>query len=177
MSGGAIFSIVFFLALFFAALSSLIAMLEMATRILMNFGISRKKAVMVILSLIIVAGAPSAVSMDFFNNQDWVWGLGLLMSGFFFTIAATKMNKEQFPIKRKSLLYKVFFYFLLPFEFLSMLLWWLWQSVQWYPNNWWNPFETTSLGTCLIQWMVVLVISALLMKKINDLLERDRLNR
>jgi len=177
MSGGAIFSIVFFLALFFAALSSLIAMLEMATRILIDFGVSRKKAVMVILSLIIVAGAPSAVSMDFFNNQDWVWGLGLLMSGFFFTIAATKMNKEQFPIKRKSLLYKVFFYFLLPFEFLSMLLWWLWQSVQWYPSNWWNPFETTSLGTCLVQWMVVLVISALLMKKINYLLERNRLNR
>ncbi len=173
MGGGIIFSIVFFLALFFAALSSLIAMLELAVRILIDFGINRKKSVIIMLSLIIMAGAPSAVSMDFFDNQDWVWGLGLLMSGFFFTIIATKMNEKQFPIKRNSLLFKTFFYFLLPFEFLSMLAWWLWQSVQWYPQDWWNPFETSSLGTCLLQWTIVLIISILLMKKINDLLEKN----
>ena len=172
MSGGAIFSIVFFLALFFAALSSMIAMLELAVRVLIDFGVERKKSVAVIFVLIVIAGAPSAVSMDFFDNQDWVWGIGLLISGFFFTIIASKLNQQQFPINKESLMFKLFFYFLLPFEFLAMFVWWLWQSVQWYPQNWWNPFETLSLGSCLLQWAVLIIISVLFMKKANELLEK-----
>ncbi len=173
MSGGAVFSDVFFLSLFFAALSSMIAMLELAVRVLMDFGLQRKKSVIIIFVLIVIAGAPSAVSMDFFDNQDWVWGVGLLLSGFFFTIIATKLDKEQFPINKETLLFKFFFYVLLPFEFLSMLVWWLWQAVQWYPQSWWNPFERFSLGTCLLQWTALIVVSIVFMKKVNEILERQ----
>ncbi len=172
MSGGSVFSIVFFLALFFAALSSMIAMLELAVRVLMDFGMARKSSVVVIFVLIVIAGAPSAVSIDFFDNQDWVWGVGLLISGFFFTIIAAKIKQEHFPLNKESLLFKLFFYFLLPFEFLAMFIWWLWQSMQWYPQSWWNPFEPLSIGTCLLQWGLLIIISIVFMKKANALLAK-----
>jgi NSS family neurotransmitter:Na+ symporter len=173
MSGGAVFSVIFFLALFFAAMSSMIAMLELAVRVLMDFGLKRRSAAAIVLLLIIAAGAPSAVSLNFFDNQDWVWGVGLLLSGLFFTVIAHKLKDEQFPIRRDSLLFKLFFYFLLPAEFLVMFVWWLWQSVQWYPQNWWNPFETSSIGTCLFQWGALIAVSLFFVKKVNILLNRE----
>jgi len=77
---GSFFLALFFLALSFAAFSSLISMLELDTRILMDAGLSRKKAVGVVGSAGFLLGLPSAVSMGFFNNQDWVWSFGLSLS-------------------------------------------------------------------------------------------------
>ncbi len=37
-------------------------------------------------------GLPSALSSSFFANQDWVWGLGLSISGFFIAMAARKVG-------------------------------------------------------------------------------------
>lgn len=167
MSGGAVFAAVFFLALFFAALSSLIAMIELAVRILIDFGIARKKSVLIIVVLTALLGAPSAISLKFFDNQDWVWGLGLILSGLFFTIAIIKTGavrfvenwlkpKQNLEIWKK--LFRILFYFIIPLEFILMMGWWLIQSVSWYPETWWNPFETFSLGTAFGQWAIVLVV-------------------
>jgi len=167
MPGGAIFASVFFLALFFAALSSLIAMIELAVRIFIDFGIVRKKAVIIVVVLTASLGAPSAISLKFFDNQDWVWGLGLILSGLFFTIAVIKTGAVNFvdhwlkPGHNASIwkkLFPIFFYFIIPLEFILMMGWWLVQSAAWYPETWWNPFEVFSLGTAFIQWAVVLII-------------------
>ncbi|MFQ5754056.1 MAG: sodium-dependent transporter, partial [bacterium] len=87
MKFGAFFTAVFFLALSFAALSSLIAMIELATRICMDAGMPRKRAIVVVASTAFVLGIPSAVNMSFFENQDWAWGIGLMLSGFFIAFA------------------------------------------------------------------------------------------
>ena len=71
--GGGVFLPLFFLALFCAALSSLIAMIELATRILMDGGMTRRRAVRWVVAATIVGGAPSAASVTIFENQ----GLGL----------------------------------------------------------------------------------------------------
>ena len=93
--GGTILLPLFFLALFCAALSSLIAMIEMATRILMDAGINRRRAVRLVASAIAICGIPSAVSMTFFANQDWVWGVALMISGLFVAILATIYGQEK----------------------------------------------------------------------------------
>ena len=171
MSGGVFFASVFFLALFFAALSSLIAMIELAVRIFIDFGVVRKKAVIIVVLLTALLGAPSAISLKFFDNQDWVWGLGLILSGLFFTIAVIKTGAVHFvdhwlkPGKNTEnwkKLFPIFFYFIIPLEFILMMGWWLVQSVSWYPETWWNPFEIFSLGTAFVQWALVLIIGLVL---------------
>ncbi len=49
---------------------------------------------------------------------------------------------------------------LVPVEFLVMLVWWSVQSFG-FAEAWWNPFSTFSLGTCLLQWGlgVILLVS------------------
>ena len=86
----------FFLALFCAALSSLIAMVQLATRILMDTGTTRKRAVQVVVAATIVCGAPSAISPTVFDNQDWVWGLALMISGLFVALGVTRYGVSRF---------------------------------------------------------------------------------
>ena len=68
--GGAFFLPMFFVALFFAALSSLIAMIELATRILIDGGMRRRQAVRRVAVAVAVCGIPSAVNLSLFENQD-----------------------------------------------------------------------------------------------------------
>lgn len=181
MSGGIVFAAVFFLALFFAALSSLISMIELAARILMDFGLTRRRAVLWVGLVSAVAGAPAAISLAYFNNQDWVWGLGLILSGLFFMLAVIKIGARQFitvwaGIKHAQkfyiTLYRILFYALIPLEFVLMMAWWLIQSLSWYPQTWWNPFETFSMGTAVGQWLLVIILAIIfnriIVKKLNS---------
>jgi SNF family Na+-dependent transporter len=86
---GRLLTALFFLALAFAAISSLMAMIELATRVLEDGGIRRGRAVSIVGSFGFLLGIPSALSMAFFDNQDFVWGVGLMLSGFFFAFAVT----------------------------------------------------------------------------------------
>jgi NSS family neurotransmitter:Na+ symporter len=181
MPGGVLFSSVFFLALFFAAISSLISMIELAVRLLIDFGFTREISVLLVCAAVFILGAPSAVSLTFFNNQDWVWGLGLLLSGAFFAFTVPRIGVTKFvsdwimPGRNSDILiriFKVLFYFLIPVEFAVMLGWWFMQSVQWNPESWWNPFETYSLATALLQWAIVIAFGFLFnrhfVKRINQ---------
>ncbi len=181
MSGGMVFASIFFLALFFAALSSLLSMIELAARILMDFNISRKKSVIFITLLTALAGAPAAVSLTFFDNQDWAWGLGLILSGAFFMTAVLKSGVRNFvsdwlkPQRYQKLflnIFRILFYFIIPLEFILMMGWWLVQSISWYPETWWNPFEKFSLGTAFFQWAVILVLGLLLNSKFVKALKK-----
>jgi len=73
MPGGAFFESLFFLALSLAAFSSLLAMIELSTRIFMDMGMDRKKAITVIGIGGFLLGIPSAISLGFFNNQFQYW--------------------------------------------------------------------------------------------------------
>ncbi len=167
MPAGLFFVSIFFLALFFAAMSSLVSMIELTTRILIDFGIPRKKAVLWIGGIAFLMGSPSALSLKFFDNQDWVWGLGLLLSGFFFIFLVNRIGPEVFlnrwvlsakARKRSVVLFKMLFRFLMPLQFILMIGWWFFQSVQWNSKTWWQPFRTFSLGTVFLQWLLVIAI-------------------
>ena len=155
----------FFLALFFAALSSLIAMLELASRVLIDLGCSRRKAVSIVGLATCLCGIPSAVSPVVFENQDWVWGLALMISGLFVSVAVSRYGPSRFRANflKGSLdigpSFDWVMRYLIPLQFVVMFGWWMYQAVAVYdPVAWWNPLRTYSLATCLVQWGLALLI-------------------
>ena len=177
MPGGGIFMVLFFAALSCAALTSLIAMLELASRVLMDAGLSRRQAILGVACAGLVFGAPSALKMEIFQNQDWVWGVGLMLSGLFFAIAALKFGLERMrteivngegcdlPIGKW---WVVIVGVLVPVEAVTLMIWWLYEARGWDPEGWLQPFGVANVGTVLLQWGVALVALAL----INRLLVR-----
>jgi len=178
--GGYLVSVVFFLALSFAAMSSLISLVELGTRVLIDAGFTRRRAVLVVATAGFILGLPSAISMGVFENQDWVWGLGLILSGFFYSVIAIRVGVKRF---RKELLNKdvhvkvgkwwEFCIVLLPVEFAFLLVWWFSKSIGW-EKNWWNPFAKFSLMTVIFQWVVVLVILAMSNSKLQKITGEQR---
>jgi NSS family neurotransmitter:Na+ symporter len=164
---GSFFLALFFLALCFAAFSSLIAQLELISRVFIDTGLTRKKAVTIVGIACFALGLPSAISIGFFNNQDWVWGLGLMVSGAFFIILVLKVGPRKFreeiisTSEQKVKLGKGFDYlvmFILPIQLVAMLVWWFWDSYSANPENWLKIFATTSVGTVLFQWAVAITV-------------------
>ena len=49
----------------------------------------------------------AALSLDFLHNQDWVWGVGLMVSGFFFALAARKFGVEKLRTEVEKFLTEV----------------------------------------------------------------------
>lgn len=96
MPAGRFFMVLFFLALFFAAWTSLISMIELATRVLMDGGMARKRAIWLIAIVGFLLGVPSALNNGFFANQDFVWGVGLMFSGLFFALAVLRYGVRKF---------------------------------------------------------------------------------
>ena len=177
---GSFFLALFFLALCFAAFSSLIAQLELISRVFIDSGLTRKKAVTIVGISCFALGLPSAISIGFFNNQDWVWGLGLMVSGAFFIILVLKVGPRKFreeiisTSEQKVKLGKGFDYlvmFILPIQLVAMLVWWFWDSYSANPDNWLKVFATTSVGTVLFQWAVAItvfiVFNRLITKKLS----------
>ncbi len=170
MPGGAFFMILFFLALSFAALTSLISMLELATRVLIDSGLPRRAALGVVAGLGFGVGIPSALSMSVFQNQDWVWGVGLILSGLFFAIAALlhgveRLRKDTINDGSGDLVlgrwWTVCIALLVPVEAVVLMVWWLYQARGWDPETWLDPLQPFSVGTVLVQWAVVLAILCL----------------
>ena len=165
--GGQYFMAVFFLALLFAAFTSLVSLVELATRVLVDRRISRRRAVLIVGAAGMLFGLPSALSPAFFNNQDAVWGIGLIVSGLFFTFAVLKYGARRFRLDFMNSEHSDFrlggwwrwlmvFVF---FEAVVLLVWWLSQTLStegWLASL--NPFSEWSLGTVLLQWGLALTL-------------------
>ncbi|PSK99130.1 NSS family neurotransmitter:Na+ symporter [Haloactinopolyspora alba] len=176
MPGGTwFFAPLFFLALSLAGLSSLIAMAELATRNVEDMGLPRRRAVPWVVGVSFVAGIPSAISVDFLNNQDFVWGVGLLISGLLAAVAMMKFGVERARAELDDssdirvgawwpTLIRLF-----PVMFVALFGWWIYRTVDVLaPDTWWNPFEPFSLMTLLVQWVALFVV----MYALNGFLSR-----
>jgi NSS family neurotransmitter:Na+ symporter len=157
--------LLFFAALGLAAVTSLIAMVELATRVLVDGGLERRRAVRVVGVGIFVLGVPSALSLQVLKNQDWVWGVGLLVSGLFFSLAILRYGVRRFREEqinhpdsdiRIGRWWDVVIGLLVPVEAVILLAWWLVQAWTWSPEGWLTPFAQENVGTVLFQFAVVL---------------------
>jgi NSS family neurotransmitter:Na+ symporter len=167
MPAGNLFMILFFLALVFAAWSSLISMIELASRVLIDFGLSRGRAIQIVAVAGFLFGVPSALSMEFFRNQDWVWSVGLMLSGLFFAVGVLRygvnsfrtrlVNREGSDIVIGRWWCAVMLFVAL--EAIVLMLWWLSQAVD--LDNLaatLTPFSSFNVGTVLVQGGVVIAI-------------------
>lgn len=167
MPGGAFFMVIFFLALSFAAVTSLIAMLELTTRVCIDLGVPRRTALLWVAGAVLILGVPSALKLSVFQNQDWVWGVGLMLSGLFFAVAAARFGLERLrtevvngdgcdlPIGRW---WVVLVGILVPVQAVTLILWWLKDAHDSDPSSWLDPFGSYSVGTVLLQWALALVV-------------------
>ena len=162
----AFFATIFFIALFFAAVTSLISMVELSTRTLIDFGFKRRKAIIIVAVVGFIFGIPSALNADFFTNQDWVWGVGLILSGAFISFSIIKYGVDKFRTEvingfgsdvKIGKWYNFVIGILIPIQVLVLILWWLISSVSW-DSEWWNPFHAENAGTVLFQWAIALII-------------------
>ena len=164
---GQFFMGLFFLALVFAAWSSLVAMIELSARILIDLGLTRKHAIAAVGSAGFLLGIPSAMRIGVFQNQDWVWGVGLMLAGFFFAFAVLRYGvtkwRETF-INTPDSDVRIGKWWdwairLVVVEAVVLMIWWLRDAGG--ENFWsaetWTLMSTYNVGTVLIQWVVVLL--------------------
>ncbi len=173
LPAGRLFMSFFFLALALAAFTSLISMVELGTRVLLDQGWSRSRAVWVVGTFGLVLGLPSAFSLDVLHNQDWVWGVALMLSGLFFAIAVIRMGPAKFRAEeinhpysniRIGAWWDWMIRIIVPLEAISLMCWWLWQVRG--PGSM-NPFGIENIGTIVLQWGVVLALLLLFNKQLG----------
>lgn len=174
LPGGVWLSLLFFLAFLMAAFSSFLPMIELFIRNITDFGVNRKKASFIALLAIVLFGFPSAWSLDFFNNQDWVWGIGLIITGMLVALAAVKYGVGKFKkdyvdgdsdFEVNPWYYKLTIYLAIPMG-VFLIYWWLSQGYSDYPwfnaEGTWNVFDIYSNASVVTQWAVALVAGILL---------------
>jgi len=164
MALGKPLAILFFLGLSFAGFSSLISMLELAVRNLIDFGVQRSTAVFWIVAASFVLGIPSAMSLEILGDQDFVWSVGLIISGVLMAIAALKYGLSRMisEITTESegdwpfpVWWSITVKFVAPFIGIALVSWWMIESPSFF-------------FTCLVQWGTVILIFFLMNRYINN---------
>lgn len=182
MPGGLLIGTGFFIAMAVAALTSLIPMIEVVVRNIMDAGMSREKATILVTVVGFLIGLPSALNINFLDNQDWVWGIGLLVSGLFVSLALIKFNVERIRTEYINTKWADFHVgkwfnltiFAFPVIFSLLFGWWMWQGVVDYPGTWMNPFETFNAGTIIVQFGIVIVFGLLSNKYLSKKIGKGR---
>ena len=183
MTFGGVLCFLFFLGLSFAAFSSLISMIELAARVLVDFGVRRRTAAIAVGAVGFLLGLPSALSLDFLSNQDFVWGVGLILSGLFVAAVCTKWGTARFidDFRNSSddwnvgRAWTVVISVVIPLLAIVLLFWWLYLSFSVFaPDRWWDPTVPFSVGACLLYWGFGMGILLLLNRRFVTWLESNR---
>lgn len=177
MPGGIFIGALFFIALYFAALTSNLVMFLTGVVPLVDAGISRKKATWIIFIVCLLWGLPSAWNIHFLNNQDWVFGMTLLIGTLFTCFAMIKFGTKKVREKYINITendlnvgpwWDICIKYISPIGITIMFIWWTIQSIQWYPETWWNPFLEFSTGTFVVQGAIMAIALILLNKTIAN---------
>ncbi len=172
MPAGGLLASLFFLGLSFAAFSSLISMIELATRVFVDAGLDRTRAIAFVGVSAFVLGIPSAINLEFLGNQDFVWGVALMISGAFVAFAVIRYGAQRFRSEiidnipgdwKAGRPWGYVIQYLIPLQAIILLAWWLYLAASVYaPDTWFDPTDPYSVMTCLVQWGAVMAILILL---------------
>ena len=167
--GGDYLSVIFFLALTLAAFSSLLPMVELFLQNVSDLKVSKRTTWIIVIVGFIVVGLPSAWSLDFFSNQDWVWGVGLIVTGLFILIGVAMNNPGSFKQETIDVgsdmvfptsIFKIAVFANIVIGFF-LIYWWLSQdySATWFNENGnWDIFGTYSNASTISQWGLVIIV-------------------
>jgi NSS family neurotransmitter:Na+ symporter len=116
------------------------------------------------------------MNLNFFANQDFVWGLALIISGAFIAYAVIKYGLPSF---RTTLVntdlddmklgkwWDMIIGKLVPFQVIILFTWWIWRSAtQFSPDTWYNPFDSYSVATVFVQIGVLILLLVAFNKQI-----------
>ncbi len=175
-------AILFFLGLTFAGITSLIAQVELCVRVFVDTGMKRKLAILLVVALIYVFGIPSARNLNFLSNQDFVWGIALMISGAMVALVIVRsgirevrreLNVQENDWQLRSW-WELVIRFFIPFAVVALLAWWFYLAATLFaPDDWFNPVNPYSIMTCLVQWGIMVSIFVIFNKKIA----RSMINR
>lgn len=72
------------------------------------------------------------------------------------------MNSEGTDVKVGKW-YNIIITWLIPTQVIALIVWWFYLAITDFDKEgWWNPFHTYSVGTCLLQWGVMMVFFILI---------------
>ncbi|XP_077989850.1 putative sodium-dependent transporter YhdH [Glandiceps talaboti] len=164
---GRILAVVFFLALSFAGFSSIVSNIELMTKALVDLGIKRKYSVLIVVVCVFSFGCISAVHLDFLVNQDFVWGFALLVSGVLFQYLVIRYGATTFRAKLINdysisdwylpKLWEWIVKYVAPIEAMALVIWFTVDEVTQDGETWYS-MGTTTLMSCLVQWLLTLLI-------------------
>ena len=117
---------------------------------------------------------PSALKLEIFQNQDWVWGVALMLSGFFFAFAVLKYGVTKFReefINQSGSDIRIGAWWdwamrLVAFEAVFLTVWFLWSARTDDFAETWTLFSPYNVGSVVIQFAIVLTLLLLLNRKI-----------
>lgn len=185
MPGGQLIAILFFSAMAFAALTSMIATYENAVKNFVDAGWDRKKAIRFMTVGMLILGLPSALIIlpvsgtpmpVFLDNQDFVWGLGLILSGAFIYYMAYRYGITRF---RKNFInsryadmkigkwFDILFKYIIPVELALMSGWFVYQTLTDPTDEWWVG-GVAGFMIMIAQWAVVIAALIYLNNKVKD---------
>jgi len=136
-------------------------------------GMKRPVAIATVVLVSYLLGIPSARNLNLLSNQDFVRGLALMLSVALIAFILIRQglsnlrkvdilgNKDDWRIGKWW--ERVMKYFI-PVAASVLLIWWL--SLSALVDQWYNPFKSYSLMTCLAQWAFVLFVLVLLNRRI-----------
>ena len=178
MPGGRIIAICFFFALVLAALSSNLGHFMVCELPLQDYGMSKKKANLIIMVVFLIWGLPSAWNISFHGNQDFVSGFALVI-GILFTcflvwkVGATKFRNNFINIPENDLYcgkwWEIAVKYLAPIVSIVLIVWCLapfgWGYIG--ADNMWDFFAVESFATLVGQLLIWLVIAFIFANIIN----------
>jgi NSS family neurotransmitter:Na+ symporter len=182
---GQVFMLLFFVALSFAAFTSLIAQVEVMVRAIVDTGMNRVRATTIVGIATFVLGMPSAISMNVLNNQDWVWGVALMLAGLFFCVSAIPYGVKRFREEqlnhadsniRIGAWWDIVIRFLAPVQMTFLLVWFMIQSYRDNPVSWLAFYDRDNIfnvGT--VVWQFAIVLSTLI--ALNKWIVKKTLNK
>jgi len=150
-------------------------MLELLLKMLDDLGFNRRNCVIVGAIICMIFGLPSALSLEFLQNQDWVWGLGLIISGLFIIFAVLKHGinayREKYidadsDFKVNPMYFMITMLVNIPLG-IFLIFWWMSLGYggeeTWFTKSGaWNVMGTYSNASIITQWVVVILLGILL---------------
>ena len=166
MPGGYIIAILFFLSLLIAGFSSEVSQQLIVTLPLVDSGVSKKKASIIMTAVMAIIGLPCAWNINILSNEDFVVGmlmtLGVACSCYALARFGLRKIRTKFINNPYSALnlgkwWEVSVLIIAPAAVIIIFL------VNMIPimtggGSWWNPFELFSMGTFLVQGGIIVLV-------------------